>query len=82
MPAIEVEYVELPEDNNVPAVAASYQSIVLPLGGVALIVPGAALVHMVTVPPLVGAAGFGLIFNITAVRVVLKQPVVRSRDSA
>ena len=65
-----------------PPLAAAYQSTVLPLGGVALIVPGAALAHIVTVPPLVGAAGFGLIFNSTAVRVVLIQPVVRSLDCA
>ena len=54
----------------------------MPPGAVALIVPGAALAHIVTVPPLVGAAGFGLIFNITAVRVVLTHPVVVFLDSA
>ena len=63
MPAVDELNVELPDVNADPPLAAAYQSTVLPLGGVALIVPGAALAHIVTVPPPVGAAGFGLMIS-------------------
>ena len=46
----------------------------LPLGGVALIVPGAALAHIVTVPPLVGAAGKAFTVTAIVVAVELIQP--------
>ena len=60
--------------NKLPPLAALYQSTALPPGAVALIVAGVALWHTVTVPPLVGAAGFTLTVKDLFAEVVPHEP--------
>ena len=64
--------------------AAVYQVTVDPAGAVAVAVMVCTgdCSHWVMSPPLVGAAGAGLIVRVTAVRDVLVQPPAVTTDSA
>jgi hypothetical protein len=60
----------------VPPVEPEYQSAVSPVPTVTVKAGIVSSAQMVWSPPLLGAGGLGWIVRVTAVRVVLVQPVV------